>query len=263
LLDAPSYESLNGLSLDDAATLRCYLLAWQLVLGCLTNPSLRVKTDYNQALKSGGYVKPLLILISNILGLSLAEPLDLKKAQLDNSMIEKYDLSHAEASTSTEQELRWLLVNSYYLCLKYLPDSVKGWNGDCPSRQTKLTVGAWTESFFSPLIIEGAFQDVEKWAIEQEADESENKLGVKISRRSREVIASFEIEEQTMAIRVILPANFPLSGVEVETINRVAALDSVWANWLLQVKGAINLCVSFLWATILNNSSNFLLEWVC
>jgi hypothetical protein len=47
-----------------------------------------------------------------------------------------------------------------------------------------------------------------------------------------------------MQIVIRLPPNYPLEGVKVEGINRVAASEKKWTSWLMITQGAITFSVS-------------------
>ena len=179
------------------------------------------------------------------LGHSAADPLNLEKASLDGSKLRNYDISQATDSETRERDMQWLLVNLYYLCLKFTPSLVKAWWVDCKSRQTRIAVEGWTEKYFAPLIIEDTMGEVIKWSQEQESTgDDEKELIIKVSKRSREVFAGYEVDDMMMQIVIRLPPNYPLEGVKVEGINRVAASEKKWTSWLMITQGAITFSVS-------------------
>jgi hypothetical protein len=149
----------------------------------------------------------------------------------------------ANDSESNERSLDWLLVNLYYLCLKFTPSLAKSWWVDCKSKQTRLAVEAATRNNFSPLVIEETLDEVTKWAGEQDTTEYEKELIVKISKRSREVFAGYEVDEMLMQIVIRLPENYPLEGVKVEGVNRVAVSEKKWISWLMITQGVITFSV--------------------
>ena len=48
-----------------------------------------------------------------------------------------------------------------------------------------------------------------------------------------------------MQIVIRLPPNYPLQGVKVEGINRVAASERKWTGWLMNTQGAMTFDVSY------------------
>jgi hypothetical protein len=246
LLDAPSIHIFEDDELREfPPSIRGYLLSWHLVYDSYTTASYKVRNDYTDVLKSENYIGPLLEFMFDVLGHSAADPLNLEKASLDGSKLRDYDMPQATDSETRERDMQWLLVNLYYLCLKFTPNLVKAWWVDCKSRQTRIAVEGWTEKYFAPLIIEDTMDEVMKWSQEQESTEDDEKeLIIKVSKRSREVFASYEVDDMMMQIVIRLPPNYPLEGVKVEGINRVAASEKKWTSWLMITQGAITFSVS-------------------
>jgi hypothetical protein len=179
----------------------------------------------------------------DVLGHSAAHPINLAKARFDEQTIRAYDMWEANDSESNERNMQWLLINLYYQCLKYTPSLVKTWWVDCKSKQTRIAVESWTEKFFSPLVMADTLDEVTKWAAEQESTEDEKELVVKVSKRSREVFAGYEVDDMMMQIVIRLPATYPLEGVKVDGVNRVAVSEKKWASWLMITQGVITFSV--------------------
>lgn len=165
-----------------------------------------------------------------------------------------YDIWTANDAETPEHNMHWLLINIYYLCLKYTPCLAKTWWVDCKSKQTRIAVESWTEKFFSPLIIQDTMDDVSKWAEEQKVNEDEKELIVKVSKRSREVFAGYEVDDMMMQILIRLSATYPLEGVKVEGVNRVAVSEKKWTSWLMITQGVITFSVCKPQASLKNES---------
>lgn len=245
LLDAPSIDNFTDDALAKFPTsIRGHLLSWILIYDCYWNASFKVRNDYSNILKSENYIGPLLEFLFDVLGQSAANSLNLDKARFDSSSISLYDLKLAEAE-SDERNMQWLLIHLYYLCLKFTPSLVKTWWMDCKSKQTRIAVESWTEKYFSPLVVQDTLDDVSRWASEQETPAEEKELMLKVSKRAREVYAGYEVDEMQMQIVIRLPANYPLDGVKVEGINRVAVSEKKWTSWLMITQGVITFSVRF------------------
>lgn len=242
LLDAPTIDSFLDEELEEFPTpVRGYLLSWQLVYDSYVNASYKVRNDYSNVLKSENYMGPLLNLLFDILGHSAGSPVNLNN--FEASKIRSYDMWVANDSETPEQNMHWLLVNIYYLCLKYTPSIAKNWWVDCKSKQTRISVESWTRRYFSPLIIQDTMDEVSRWAEEQEVTEDEKELIVKVSKTSREVFAGYEVDDMMMQIVIRLPATYPLEGVKVEGVNRVAVSEKKWTSWLMITQGVITFSV--------------------
>jgi hypothetical protein len=186
----------------------------------------------------------LLDFLFDVLGHSSAHPLNLDHARISLDQIKTYNYKQA-GNEKDEYDLQWLLVNLYYQALTYIPSLVKTWWLDCKSKQTRIAVESWTERHFSPLVIDETLDGVAKWGDEQEPPaDDEKELVVKVSKKSREVYAGYEVDEMQMQIVIRLPSAYPLEGVKVEGINRVAASEKKWQSWLIITQGAITFSVS-------------------
>lgn len=243
LLDTPNIGAFPEEEIDELPTsIRGYLLSWQLVYDSYTNASFKVRNDYSEVLKTENYIGPLLSFLFDVLGHSAGHPINL--ANFDASKIRHYNMWEANDAETPERNMHWILVNLYYLCLTLTPNLAKTWWVDCKSKQTRIAVESWTEKFFSPLVIQDTMDDVLKWAEEQEVTEDEKELIVKVSRKSREVFAGYEVDDMMMQIVIRLPTTYPLEGVKVEGVNRVAASEKKWTSWLMITQGVITFSVS-------------------
>lgn len=248
LLDAPSMQRLSNEELLEFPTsVRGYLLSWHLVFDSYPNASYKVRNDYTEILKSENYITPLLDFLFDALGHSAAKPLSIDKGRFDEEMIKNFNIWDETDSESNERSMQWLLINLYYLTLKFTPNLVKSWWLDCKSKQTRNAVESWTQKYFAPLVIQDTLEEVNKWAEEQEAPtDDEKELIIKVVKRAREIYAGYEVDDMTVQIVIRLPPNYPLEGVKVEGINRVAASEKKWASWLMITQGAITFSVGFI-----------------
>lgn len=240
LLDAPTLEQYPDEILAQFPTsIRCYLLAWKLVFDAYSTSSFKVRNDFTEQLRAEKCAIPLLDFMFDVLGHSAAHPLNLPKASLGPEQIKDFDIKLADAEAE-EKSMQWLLVHLFYLALKYTPGLFRTWYIDCRSKQTRIAVEGWTTKFFSPLIIDDALDDVQTWADSQEASSMDEKeLNVKVSRPAREVTAGYEIDEDEAAIAIKIPSSYPIDGVAVEGLRRVAVDDKKWQSWVRTTRGVI------------------------
>ncbi|OHE97290.1 hypothetical protein CORC01_07345 [Colletotrichum orchidophilum] len=241
LLDAPTLERYPDEVLAQfPLAVRSYLLSWHLIFDAFSTASLKVRQDYTEHLKTENYIAPLMDFTFDVLGHSAAHPLNLEREGLTTQHITSYSVSLADAE-SDERNLHWLLVHLYYLTLKYTPGLFKTWYLDCRSKQTRIAVEAWMTRYFSPIIVSDALDEVAAWAAAQEppADEDEKELVVKVSKATKEITAGVEIDESLASISVKVPASYPIEGVSVVGINRVAVNERKWQSWLLTTQGVI------------------------
>ncbi|KAG6028117.1 hypothetical protein E4U41_000773 [Claviceps citrina] len=242
LLDPPTLDNFSDEALSGfPASIRGYLLSWKLVFDAYGSSQFKIRDDYTQHLKSEGLVPPLLDFMFDILGHSAGRPLILDKERLGPDQICDYDVMLAESETG-EQSLHWLLVHVFYLTLKFAPGLFRAWYIDCRSKQTKIAVGSWTTRYFSPIIVRETLDSVEAWVSEQPAPAADEKeLLVKVSRTAREVTAGYAVDESQAAIVVKIPPGYPIDGVTVSSLNRVAVSERRWQSWIMTTQGAITL----------------------
>nr|POE74411.1 e3 ubiquitin-protein ligase listerin [Quercus suber] len=234
LLEAPTLDSLA----DDLfqrtmpRQLRGYLYSWRLLFDHFDGSSYRVKNDYIEQLKEGAYLSGLLNLTFDFLGHTRGRPVDASKFD-----IQEYS---ADSEPSPEKDVQWLLIHLYYLALINLPSSVKSYYLDIKSRQTSQAVESWTAKYISPAIVTTSLEAVAEWSEKsvKEDPEYEN-MSVKVGMKSKEIIVSYVVDEQTMAIKVVLPEAYPLAAAEVVGINRVAVKEERWQSWLRNCRGVI------------------------
>ncbi|KAF6817104.1 RING zinc finger [Colletotrichum plurivorum] len=241
LLDAPTLERYPDEVLAQfPVAIRSYLLSWHLVFDAFSTASLKVRNDYTEHLKTENYIAPLLDFTFDVLGHSAAHPLNLEREGLTARHITSYDLALADAEPD-ERNLHWLLVHLYFLTLKYVPGLFKAWYLDCRSKQTRIAVEGWMTRYFSPIIVSDALDEVSAWAASQDppADDDEKELVVKVSKTGKEITAGYEVDESMASIAVKVPAAYPIEGVSVVGLNRVAVSEKKWQSWLLTTQGVI------------------------
>ncbi|KAG6007338.1 hypothetical protein E4U21_006149 [Claviceps maximensis] len=242
-LDPPALDNYSDEALFDfPASIRSYLLSWKLVFDTYGSSQFKIRDDYTQHLKSERLVVPLLDFMFDVLGHSVGQPLNLDKENIGPDQICNYDVMLAESSETGEQSLHWLLVHLFYLTLKFIPGLFRAWYIDCRSKQTKIAVGPWTTKYFSPIIVRETLESVEAWVKEQPPPSGDEKeLLVKVSRPAREVTAGYEVDESQAAIVIKIPAGYPIDGVTVSSLNRVAVNERKWQSWIMTTQGAITL----------------------
>ncbi|KAK1749513.1 hypothetical protein QBC47DRAFT_151355 [Echria macrotheca] len=239
LLDAPTLEAYpEEVLVTFPATIRCYLLAWHLIFDCFGTASLKLQSDYAESLKKHNAVGPFLKFLFDVLGLSAGQELRLDKENFSDSHIRSYDINLANDEPE-ERSMNWLLIHLLFLTLKYTPGLFRTWYLECEDKPIKRSLEPWLTKYFSPLIISDALDEVAKWVDEQDAPADEPEFAVKISRAAREVIASYEVDDETASMVIRIPAAFPLDRVDVVGVKRVAVDEKKWQAWMLATQGVI------------------------
>ncbi|CAM1503221.1 Fc.00g079970.m01.CDS01 [Cosmosporella sp. VM-42] len=240
LLDAPTLEKYSDEMLAEFPTsIRSYLLSWKLVFDAYSTSSFKIRNDFTENLKTDNYVAPLLEFMFDVLGHSAAHPLNLDKASLTSQDINHYDIKVAD-SEPEERNMQWLLVHLFYLTLKYMPGLFRTWYIDCRSKQTRIAVESWTTKYFSPLIVSDTLDEVQTWADNQEPPAmDEQELVVRVAKAAREVTAGYEVDESQAAIAIKIPQSYPIEGVSVVGLHRVAVSEKKWQSWIMTTQGVI------------------------
>lgn len=234
IIDAPTVAALASANFERSVPLplRGYLLSWLLIFDHLEHASFKVKNDYVEHIKEGDYLPGLLGFTFDFLGHAHNKPAD----------VSKLDVTTYEPDVeSPKRDLQWLLTHLYYLCLLHVPSLTKSWFISCKSRATVVTLEPWTERIISPPVINAALQSVSTWSEQQSTSDPDSPFSVKVAPRAREITASYTVDEQTMSMKIALPAAFPLTNAHIEGINRVAVNEQKWQSWLRTSLGAITI----------------------
>ncbi len=224
--DVPSEHNLDmveDLHVMDAA-LRTYLLSWLLIFDHLQYASFAVRSAYVEELKETQDAQMLLNLIISSLGLSQSR----EKIDLNSLDVAEYTPSQQSEDWT---DYRHLVVHMYYLLLRHLSSQVRSWFLSCTNRALTIALEDFTEKNISPILIARELDELQSSTNSTEL-KSENMM-LKIMRTAREVTAFYTVDEQTMEIRVHLPAAYPLRQVEVEGVRRIGVKEDRWRAWIL------------------------------
>ena len=238
ILEAPTLDSLADASFQGSMPLplQGYLYSWRLVFDHFQNSSYKVKSDYIEQLKDGGYLSGLLNLAFDFLGHTNGRAVEVSKFNIREYV--------ADEEINPEKDVQWLLAHLYYLALTHLPGLVRSYYLEIRSRQLPQLIENWTAKHISPLIIEASLKDVVAWAEKPKEDPEFENVTFKVGFRSREITASYEVDEQTMSMKIVLPEAYPLASAQVLGINRVAVNEEKWQSWLRNCQGVIAFSVS-------------------
>ncbi len=58
---------------------------------------------------------------------------------------------------------------------------------------------------------------------------------IRVRTSVREVIAVYTVDDGSMELVILIPANFPLGAVKVESGKKVGVGNQTWRNWMLQL----------------------------
>ena len=208
---------------------RGYCIAWILIFRYFTNTPLRMRVKLVQDLEELDLVEPLLGFLFTTLGLSDARPADLSKlakVTLDNTY------------TSGKEELRAYAAHIFYLCLAHIPTSVRTWWIECRDRLLTTAVGTLTEKFYSLSLIQNDVQSLQSESCKKVL--SDENLKVRVSNGGKDILTTYDIDDQRMEMAIHLPANYPLRKVHIEGVQRIGVKDAQWRAWLLASQAVLS-----------------------
>lgn len=164
----------------------------------------------------------------------LFEIMDLKNSQ-SNVFTEPIQVMNL-LSFNPEGEDSFLnfAAHLYWRALKILPASIRKWWTESSDKQLRGAVEAFTEKYFSPLIINHQLSSIQ----EAETLKFDN-MSIKPNLALKQVVATYSIEDVTIGVVVKLPNTFPLRQVEVEGIQRVGVSENQWRKWMLSMTTVI------------------------
>lgn len=105
--------------------------------------SIPVQESYSSDIKQKDCLSSLLDFMFDCLETPQGQLIDASKFE-----IRSFELDTAESS---KKEMQWLLVHTYYLALRYLPNTTRAWWVDCKKR-LKTPVETWTQRYVSSSI---------------------------------------------------------------------------------------------------------------
>ncbi|GLV42170.1 Listerin E3 ubiquitin protein ligase 1 [Carabus blaptoides fortunei] len=203
-----------------------YLLLWDILLSFCQHASTDLRYQYSDWLRTGEYLKNLL---NNVFKLMPTEVLHYTEGR-KNIMMEHFTKApvFAISESSTSEHLEHTVCWVYARTLANLPALVRQWWSDAEPRTAQI-VEQVTAAYVSPLLCAQELQDV----LEKEKS-SKNNMKVKVHPSSREVIASYTVDEARMELIITLPTNYPLGAVQVDCSKQIGGT-SQSRNWIMQL----------------------------
>lgn len=201
---------------------RGYCMAWLLIFRYFSGSSLRMRVKLIEDLHMLGLTESLLAFIFLILRLQDDKPADLSKVKRDT-----LDTGFSDG----QGELIAYASHLYFLALTHIPVLVRQWWLDCQDRSLTAAVENLTVKYYSAALIQNDVQSLQ--SDQSKSLLQDDKLSVKINNAGRDILTTYEIDDQKMEMAIRLPANYPLRRVAVEGLQRVGVKDAQWRAWLL------------------------------
>ncbi|KAL5011162.1 hypothetical protein ScPMuIL_013467 [Solemya velum] len=109
-----------------------------------------------------------------------------------------------------------------------MPAMVRQWWKE-QDRKTASYVDKFTSKHTSPSLCKAELQTVPSSDVHLE------NMTVKARLTTREVIATYSLEEVSIEIVITMPSNYPLGSISVQSEKRVGVSAGQWDKWLLQL----------------------------
>ncbi|KAG5320372.1 LTN1 ligase, partial [Pseudoatta argentina] len=201
-----------------------YLLTWAIVLDICEKSHSNLRYQYAEILK----IKLFPYLLDNIFKLIPMEALQDNK----NKTVKLLELFTTAPvfcfkESWTEERLDHIVCWLYTNCLRLLPVLVRQWLSTVDSR-VSATVDKITSHYVSPMLCE----DELLYSRLQLAN-VEN-MQVKVHSTAREVVAVYQMEDTKLELSIVLPPNYPLGRVKVESGQQIDGM-AKWKNCHMQL----------------------------
>ncbi|XP_042314086.1 E3 ubiquitin-protein ligase listerin [Sceloporus undulatus] len=207
-----------------------YLLTWKLILTFFKAASSQLRALYSQYLRR---TKSLNKLLYHLFRLMPENPtLPVSATELPNKDVKTYfteelDLDIKDTS-GLSSHIPHLACSVYCMTLKDLPAMVRLWWNSCEKRVFNI-VDKFTSKYVSSVLSSQEISSV------QTSTQLFNGMMVKARSATREVIATYSVDDIFIELIIQLPPNYPLGSIIVESGKRVGVAVQQWRNWMLQL----------------------------
>lgn len=208
-----------------------YLLAWIEVLEFIAASPSQIRLGYATHLEE---MKLLSALFLNVFRFMPENPMCLKKGlKLETSkkedlkllFIKPRDLNYVSPSS---EEIQSIACYVFATALRTVPASIRTWWSNL-DRISADIINKFTSKYVS-----GLLSTLEIQAVHEQEKQFEN-LMVRARPGSREVIATYTIDECAIELCVQLPINYPLGPITAERRGKVVIGQLEWRHWLMQL----------------------------
>ncbi|XP_037688795.1 E3 ubiquitin-protein ligase listerin isoform X1 [Choloepus didactylus] len=207
-----------------------YLLTWKLILTFFKAASSQLRALYSMYLRKTKSLNKLLYHLFRLMpeNPTYAESvLELSNKDPKTFFTEELHLSIRETAT-LPYHIPHLACSVYRMTLKDLPAMVRLWWNSSEKRVFNI-VDRFTSKYVSNVL---SFQEISSV---QTSTQLFNGMTVKARATTREVMATYTIEDIVIELIIQLPSNYPLGSITVESGKRVGVAVQQWRNWMLQL----------------------------
>uniref|UniRef100_A0A672KH96 E3 ubiquitin-protein ligase listerin n=1 Tax=Sinocyclocheilus grahami TaxID=75366 RepID=A0A672KH96_SINGR len=207
-----------------------YLLAWKLLFTFFKASSSHLRAQYALHLKKTRSLHKLLLHLFRLMPENPSVPgQPAEPSSKEPKIFFTESLYLAPRKTDGLQfELPHLACSVYYGALKDLPAMVRLWWNSQEKRVFSM-VDKFTSKYVS-----GVLSAQEIASVQSSTQTFENMM-VKARSATREVIATYSVDDIFIELVIQLPQNYPLGSISVESGRRVGVAVQQWRNWMLQL----------------------------
>lgn len=207
-----------------------YLLTWKLILTFFKASSSQLRALYSMYLRKTKSLNKLLYHLFRLMPENPAyaeTATELSNKEPKTFFTEELQLSIRE-TTTLPYHIPHLACSVYHMTLKDLPAMVRLWWNSSEKRVFNI-VDRFTSKYVSNVL---SFQEISSV---QTSTQLFNGMTVKARATTREVMATYTIEDIVIELIIQLPSNYPLGSITVESGKRVGVAVQQWRNWMLQL----------------------------
>ncbi|XP_034745446.1 E3 ubiquitin-protein ligase listerin [Etheostoma cragini] len=205
-----------------------YLLAWKLLLIFFKSSPSHLRAHYAQYLKRSCSLNKLLLDLFKLMPENPIYPGQGPETKEAKTFFTESQSLAVDNSESVEWELPHLACSVYYSTVQDLPAMVRlWWNGQ--EKRVSAAVEKFTIKYVSPVLSAQEISSVHS------STQIFDSMTVKARSATREVIATYSVDDIFIELVIQLPQNYPLGSITVESGRRVGVAVQQWRNWMLQL----------------------------
>ncbi|XP_043927951.1 E3 ubiquitin-protein ligase listerin-like [Protopterus annectens] len=207
-----------------------YLLTWKLLLTFFKAAPSQLRVLYSQYLRRSKSLHKLLYHLFRLMPESPVLPGQTAESgnkELKTLFSEEFQLSIKEPE-NLSMEIPHLACCVYYTALMDLPAMVRLWWSNLDKRTFGI-VDKFTGKYVSNKLSSQEISSV------QTSTQTFTNMTVKARLTTREVIATYSVDDVFIELCIQLPQNYPLGSITVESGKRVGVSVQQWRNWMLQL----------------------------
>ncbi|KAG5844610.1 hypothetical protein ANANG_G00164320 [Anguilla anguilla] len=215
---------------DEHCCILGYLLAWKLILTFFKASPSHLRVQYSLFLRKSRSLHTLLLHLFRLMPENPSLPGQAAEpGAKDPKTFFTEDLCLSVRKRDGMQwELPHLACWVYYSALKDLPAMVRlWWNGQ--DKRIFNTVDKFTSKYVSGVLSAQEISSVHS------STQTFHSMTVKARSATREVIATYSVDDIFIELVIQLPQNYPLGSISVESGRRVGVAVQQWRNWMLQL----------------------------